>query len=62
MGTTLGVLCAGLLLISDAPDLIDHPASLLARFVFLVSVGLSFGLGASMTGAMFHTNDDKPQS
>ena len=56
MGMVLGILCAGILLVAHAPEVthvVGWPISVLARFIFLVSVGLSFGLGAMLTGAMF---------
>jgi hypothetical protein len=55
MGMALGVLCAGLLLVAHAPEItyvISQPNSVLARFTLLVSVGLSFGIGAALTGAI----------
>jgi hypothetical protein len=53
MGMVLGILCAGILLVAHATHVVGWPISVLARFIFLVSVGLSFGLGAMLTGAMF---------
>jgi hypothetical protein len=56
MGMVLGILCAGILLVAHAPEVtlvVGQPTSVLARFIFLVSVGLSCGLGAALTGAMF---------
>jgi hypothetical protein len=56
MGMTLGILCAGILLVAHVPvttHVVDQPISMLARFIFLVTVGLSFGIGAALTGAMF---------
>jgi hypothetical protein len=56
MGTALGVLCGGLRLVTALPEsqlLIDDPASSLSRLVFLISIGLAFGIGATLTGAMF---------
>jgi len=55
-GTVLGVLCAGLLLVmhsyqAAAGD--GWPASPLARLLFLIAFGGSFGLGSVLTGAMF---------
>ena len=58
MGTALGVLCAGLLLDvpgSVAETLSAAPASKILRF--LLSTGLLFGLGATLTGAMFLYHD-----
>lgn len=54
MGTMLGIVCAGLLLNADITALasLDNPASFLGRLVFLGSVGIAFGLGAVLTGAM----------
>jgi hypothetical protein len=58
MGMTLGILCAGLLLFTNAPGLADHLTSLSARLIFLLSVGFSFGVGATLTGAMLHICGD----
>jgi len=61
MGMVLGILCAGILLVAHTPEVIHvvgQPISVLARFIFLVSVGLSFGLGAALTGAI-HVNKEK---
>jgi hypothetical protein len=56
MGSVLGVLCAGLLLATHIPEAIpasDWPSSSFARLAFLIAFGISFGLGAAMTGVMF---------
>ncbi len=57
MGMALGILCAGLLLaghVTDIAQLVNtQQQPWLARLVFLVSVGFSFGLGATLTGALF---------
>jgi hypothetical protein len=61
MGMALGVLCAGLLLITKAPEvvsLVGASASAHARLIFLVSVGISFGFSATLTGAIFLLNED----
>jgi hypothetical protein len=54
MGTLLGVLCGGLLLLAHTPwiaSIADAPHS--SRLIFLVAFGLSFGLGAAVTGVLF---------
>jgi hypothetical protein len=60
MGTALGVLCAGLLLhvpSAAAGSLIAAPASSLKTLRFLLSFALIFGLGATLTGALFLSHD-----
>jgi hypothetical protein len=61
MGTALGVLCAGLMLHvpSAAADtgLIPEPVSSLKTLRFLLSFAFIFGLGATLTGAMFLNHD-----
>lgn len=60
MGTALGILCAGMLLVSRLPELqpfLDDLSSALARLLFLLAIGLSFGLCATLTGAMFLVNE-----
>lgn len=56
MGTALGILCAGLLLVTHtltANDGLDWPSSALARFQFLLCFGVSFGVGATAMGVLF---------
>jgi uncharacterized membrane protein YedE/YeeE len=56
MGVTVGVLFGGMLLIThvvDAHLLVDVPQPWLARLVFLILAGFSFGLGAVLTGTLF---------
>ncbi len=60
MGTALGVLCAGLLLQvpSAAGDsLIGGPGTSFKTLRFLLSFAFLFGLGATLTGAMFLNHD-----
>ena len=60
MGVTLGVLCAGLLLHvprSASDGLIAAPASSLKTLRFLLSFAFAFGVGATVTGAMFLNHD-----
>ncbi len=61
MGITLGVLCAGLLLHvpTAAADtgLIPGPVDSLKTLRFLLSFAFVFGLGATLTGAMFLNHD-----
>jgi uncharacterized membrane protein YeiB len=60
MGVTLGVLCAGLLLqvpSSAADTLIATPASSFKTLRFLLSFAFLFGVGATLTGAMFLSHD-----
>lgn len=60
MGVTLGVLCAGLLLhvpSADAHSLVPDPAGSLKTLRFLLSFAFIFGLGATLTGAMFLNHD-----
>ena len=60
MGTALGVLCAGLLLqvpSSAADSLIAEPATSFKTLRFLLSFAFLFGLGATLTGAMFLNHD-----
>jgi hypothetical protein len=61
MGIALGVICGGLLLISDGPEVQSIPGSLgslTSRLVFLIFFGFWFGLGATMTGALFLANEE----
>jgi len=56
MGTTLGVVFAGLLLHSgalQAVGLVDAPVGLSARLGILLVVACVFGVGATLTGALF---------
>jgi hypothetical protein len=60
MGITLGVICAGLLLhvpSANASDLISAPASSLKTLRFLLSFAFIFGIGATLTGAVFLNHD-----
>lgn len=60
MGITLGVLCAGLLLhvpSAEASSLIPGPVSSFKTLRFLLSFAFVFGLGATLTGAMFLNHD-----
>ena len=60
MGTALGVLCAGLLPhvpSAAAGSLIPAPASSLKTLRFLLSFALIFGVGATLTGALFLSHD-----
>lgn len=56
----MGVLCAGLLLhvpSAAAHSLIPDPVSSLKTLRFLLSFAFIFGLGATLTGAMFLNHD-----
>lgn len=60
MGITLGVLCAGVLLYSgtlQAKGLIDGPVTHATTLRILLTVAFVFGVGATLTGAMFLAND-----
>ena len=60
MGITLGVLCAGLLLhvpSAEAGSLIPAPVNSFKTLRFLLSFAFVFGLGATLTGAMFLNHD-----
>lgn len=60
MGTALGVLCAGLLLhvpSANAESLIPEPVSSLKTLRFLLSFAFIFGIGATLTGAVFLNHD-----
>lgn len=60
MGITLGVLCAGLLLqvpSAAGNSLIAGPETSLKTLRFLLSFAFLFGLGATLTGAMFLSHD-----
>jgi hypothetical protein len=60
MGITLGVLCAGLLLHvprAAADSLIAAPVSSFKTLRFLLSFAFVFGLGATLTGAIFLNHD-----
>jgi hypothetical protein len=60
MGVALGVLCAGLLLqvpSSAGDNLIVGPAISFKTLRFLLSFAFLFGLGATLTGAMFLSHD-----
>lgn len=54
---TLGIVCAGVLLVADAPGLIARPSSLSARLLFLLTIGLFFGFGATLTGVLYLNSD-----
>jgi hypothetical protein len=56
MGVALGVLCAGLLLhvpSAAAGSLMPPPENSLKTLRFLLSFAFIFGLGATVTGAIF---------
>jgi hypothetical protein len=60
MGTALGVLCAGLLLhvpSAAGASLIGGPETSFKTLRFLLSFAFLFGLGATLTGAMFLGHD-----
>jgi hypothetical protein len=60
MGITLGVICVGLLLQiagSHPEKLIEGPDTLFARLRFLLEVTFFFGVGATLTGALFLMNE-----
>jgi hypothetical protein len=60
MGVALGVLCAGLLLqvpSSAGDSLIAGPETSYKTLRFLLSFAFLFGLGATLTGAMFLSHD-----
>ena len=61
MGTTLGVVCAGALLFSgsSALALLDGAGDPSVRLDFLITVGLAFGIGSTLTGAMFLVGEEK---
>ena len=62
MGTALGILCAGVLLTSHAPELqplFAGPADAFLRLMFLVLIGASFGMCATVTGALFLASEKK---
>jgi hypothetical protein len=55
MGMALGVLCGGFRLVTSNPTsklLADDPALSLSRLGFLITMGMAFGLGATLTGAI----------
>jgi membrane-associated PAP2 superfamily phosphatase len=65
MGMALGVLCGGLRLMTSAPYsrlLAEDPALSLSRLGFLVAMGMVFGLGATLTGAIFLRRESAPSS
>ncbi len=56
MGVTLGVIFAGLLLHSgalQADGFVDAPVGVLARLGILLTIACVFGIGATLTGAIF---------
>lgn len=60
MGIALGVLCAGLLLhvpSANAASLLPAPGSSLKTLRFLLSFAFIFGIGATLTGAVFLNHD-----
>lgn len=65
MGMALGVLCGGLRLMTSVPDLrllAEDPALSLSRLGFLIAMGLVFGLGATLTGAIFLKREAAPSN
>jgi hypothetical protein len=61
MGATLGVVCAGALLFSgsSALALLDGASDPSVRLDVLLTVGLAFGMAATLTGAMFLVGEEK---
>jgi hypothetical protein len=60
MGITLGLLFAGLLLHSgelQAKGLVEGPLTRMVALRFLLTAAFLFGIGATLTGAMFLVND-----
>jgi hypothetical protein len=60
MGITLGLVFAGLLLHSgalQAKGLVDGPLSRAMTLRILLTVAFVFGVGATLTGAMFIVNE-----
>jgi len=56
MGITLGVIFAGLLLHSgalQADGFVDAHVGVLARLAILLTIACVFGIGATLTGALF---------
>ena len=60
MGMALGIVFAGVLLFSHVSTLalLDNAGDLSSRLIFLVAVGLFFGIGALLTGAVFLVSDE----
>jgi hypothetical protein len=61
MRITLGVIFAGLLLHSgalQADDFVDAPVGLLARLGILLTVACVFGIGTTLTGALFLVDEN----
>ena len=61
IGTTLRVVFAGLLLHSgalQADDFVDAPVGLLARLGILLTVACVFGIGTTLTGALFLVDEN----
>jgi hypothetical protein len=61
MGITLGIVFAGVLLHSgslEAKGLVDGPLSHASTLRVLLTVAFLFGVGATLTGAMFLANDN----
>ncbi len=55
MGMALGVFVAGLLLFTQQVDLdsfIKVPVPWIARLIFLLSIGITFGISTTLTGAV----------
>lgn len=54
MGTVLGIICGGLILMTrfGGSELTDWPQTVLAKVAFLLTFGISFGVGATMTGTI----------
>jgi hypothetical protein len=62
MGTTLGVICGGLLLQIGAsqPDALIHGADTIAsRLRLLLTVAFIFAVGATLTGASFLAHENE---
>ncbi len=60
MGTTIGIIFAGALLVSRVPALepFDGAGDVAGSVVFLIAVGLFFGIGALLTGAVFLVGEE----
>ncbi len=61
MGMTLGIVFAGLLLHSgalQADGFIDDSVGLFARLGILLTVACVFGVGATLTGALFLVDEN----
>jgi hypothetical protein len=55
MGSTLGILCAGYLLVANVAEfhLLEGSPASTARLIFLIAAVLFVGIGATLTGALF---------